>query len=75
MCCIKVHLFNADEWPKIVLGLIAFGGWLLFAVVSARDNAKRWTWAAACPLLLCLLIGYAIPQQVDRLQAAAKLHS
>ncbi|CAI1678375.1 Undecaprenyl phosphate-alpha-4-amino-4-deoxy-L-arabinose arabinosyl transferase [Serratia fonticola] len=60
----KVHLFNADEWPKIVLGLIAFGGWLLFAVVSARDNAKRWTWAAACPLLLCLLIGYAIPQQV-----------
>lgn len=60
----KVHLFTADEWPKIVLGLIAFGGWLLFAVVSARDNAKRWTWAAACPLLLCLLIGYAIPQQV-----------
>lgn len=60
----KVHLFTADEWPKIVLGLIAFGGWLLFAVISARDNAKRWTWAAACPLLLCLLIGYAIPQQV-----------
>jgi 4-amino-4-deoxy-L-arabinose transferase len=60
----NVHLFSADEWPKIVLGLIAFGGWLLFAVISARDNAKRWTWAAACPLLLCLLIGYAIPQQV-----------
>ncbi|WP_196062511.1 MULTISPECIES: lipid IV(A) 4-amino-4-deoxy-L-arabinosyltransferase [unclassified Serratia (in: enterobacteria)] len=60
----KVHLFTADEWPKIVLGLIAFGGWLLFAVISARENAKRWTWAAACPLLLCLLIGYAIPQQV-----------
>ncbi|WP_431222575.1 lipid IV(A) 4-amino-4-deoxy-L-arabinosyltransferase [Serratia sp. L9] len=60
----KVHLFTAEEWPKIVLGLVAFGGWLLFAVISARNNAQRWTWAAACPLLLCLLIGYAIPQQV-----------
>lgn len=60
----EVHLFTPDEWPKIILGLIAFGGWLLFAVVSARNNAQRWTWAAACPILLCLLIGYAIPQQV-----------
>lgn len=60
----NARLFTADEWPKIVLGLVAFGGWLLFAVISARNNAQRWTWAAACPLLLCLLIGYAIPQQV-----------
>lgn len=60
----KVHLFTAQEWPKIVIGIIAFAGWLLFAVVSLRNNAKRWSWAAACPLLLCLLIGYAIPQQV-----------
>jgi 4-amino-4-deoxy-L-arabinose transferase len=60
----KVHLFSAQEWPKIVIGIIAFAGWLLFAVVSVRDNARRWHWAAACPLLLCLLIGYAIPQQV-----------
>ncbi len=60
----RVHLFTVQEWPKIVIGLAAFGGWLLFAVISARNNAKRWTWAAACPLLLCLLIGYAIPQQV-----------
>lgn len=60
----NVHVFSADEWPKIIIGMIAFAGWLLFAVVSARNNAQRWTWAAACPLLLCLLIGYAIPQQV-----------
>lgn len=60
----KVHLFTSDEHPKIILGIIAFGGWILFAVVSARNNARYWTWAAACPLLLCLLIGYAIPQQV-----------
>ena len=60
----KAHLFTAQEWPKVVLGLIAFGGWLLFALVSARDNGRQWRWAAACPVLLCLVIGYAIPQQV-----------
>jgi 4-amino-4-deoxy-L-arabinose transferase len=60
----NVRLFTSDEWPKIILGFVAFAGWLLFAVISARNNAQRWAWAAACPLLLCLLIGYAIPQQV-----------
>lgn len=60
----NAHLFTPDEHPKIILGIIAFGGWILFAVVSARNHARRWTWAAACPLLVCLLIGYAIPQQV-----------
>ncbi|AYZ32785.1 lipid IV(A) 4-amino-4-deoxy-L-arabinosyltransferase [Serratia sp. FDAARGOS_506] len=60
----KAHLFTAQEWPKVVLGLIAFGGWLLFALVSVRDNGRQWRWAAACPVLLCLVIGYAIPQQV-----------
>lgn len=60
----KAHLFTPREWPKVVLGLIAFGGWLLFALVSVRDNGRQWRWAAACPVLLCLVIGYAIPQQV-----------
>ncbi|MGP3206132.1 lipid IV(A) 4-amino-4-deoxy-L-arabinosyltransferase [Serratia marcescens] len=60
----KAHLFTPQEWPKLVLGLIAFGGWLLFALVSVRDNGRQWRWAAACPVLLCLVIGYAIPQQV-----------
>ncbi|OMQ27153.1 lipid IV(A) 4-amino-4-deoxy-L-arabinosyltransferase [Serratia oryzae] len=60
----NAKLFTPDEWPKIVFGFVAFAGWLMFAVISARKNAQRWAWAAACPLLLCLLIGYAIPQQV-----------
>ncbi|EFE94393.1 lipid IV(A) 4-amino-4-deoxy-L-arabinosyltransferase [Serratia odorifera] len=60
----RLHLFSQQEWPKIILGIIAFTGWLLFAVVSVRDGTRRWSWAAACPLLLCLLIGYTIPQQV-----------
>lgn len=60
----KAFLFTAEEWPKVVLGMLSFGGWLLFATVSVGNKAHRWRWAAACPLLLCLLIGYAIPQQV-----------
>lgn len=60
----KVDLFTPDEWQKIALGVLAFGGWLLFAVVSVTQNTQRWYWAAACPILFCLLIGYAIPQQV-----------
>ncbi|PVZ84385.1 lipid IV(A) 4-amino-4-deoxy-L-arabinosyltransferase [Serratia sp. S1B] len=59
-----VHLFSSEEWPKIVLGMVAFASWSLFAFISARDNARYWPWAAACPVVLCLLIGYAIPQQV-----------
>lgn len=60
----EAHLFTAQEWPKVVLGVLSFGGWLLFAIVSVGKKAQRWRWAAACPLLLCLLVGYAIPQQV-----------
>ncbi|MDK1703431.1 lipid IV(A) 4-amino-4-deoxy-L-arabinosyltransferase [Serratia rubidaea] len=57
-------LFGAHEGIKLALGATAFAGWLLFAVLSLGNAARRWPWAAACPLLLCLLIGYAIPQQV-----------
>ncbi|PHZ31147.1 4-amino-4-deoxy-L-arabinose lipid A transferase, partial [Yersinia mollaretii] len=28
------------------------------------NNARHWRWAAACPLLFILLVGYLIPQQV-----------
>ncbi|QNK30704.1 lipid IV(A) 4-amino-4-deoxy-L-arabinosyltransferase [Serratia sp. JUb9] len=57
-------LFGPHEGIKLALGATAFAGWLLFAVLSLGEGGRRWTWAAACPLLLCLLIGYAIPQQV-----------
>lgn len=60
----KAEVFTAAEWPKVAIGLVAFGGWLALAIFSAGDRAQRWRWAAACPLLLCLLIGYAIPQRV-----------
>ncbi|CAI2524290.1 lipid IV(A) 4-amino-4-deoxy-L-arabinosyltransferase [Serratia ficaria] len=60
----KAEVFTAAEWPKVAIGLVAFCGWLALAIFSAGDRAQRWRWAAACPLLLCLLIGYAIPQRV-----------
>ncbi len=55
-------LYHRQEWPKIVLGAIAFSGWVLFAAISSRRAGQRWAWVAACPLLLGLLAGYMIPQ-------------
>ncbi|NDL61661.1 lipid IV(A) 4-amino-4-deoxy-L-arabinosyltransferase [Acerihabitans arboris] len=61
----QARFFSPQEWPKVVLGMIAFSGWLLFAAFSVRHDARRWPWSAACPLLLCLLFGDAVPQQVS----------
>ncbi|WP_213990726.1 lipid IV(A) 4-amino-4-deoxy-L-arabinosyltransferase [Sodalis sp. dw_96] len=55
-------LYNRQEWPKIIIGVIAFAGWVLFAALSGRRGGQRFAWAAACPLLLALLVGYVIPQ-------------
>ncbi len=55
-------LYGRQEWPKIAIGIIAFAGWVLFAVLSLRRAGQRFAWVAACPLLLVLLVGYAIPQ-------------
>ncbi|WP_127959396.1 lipid IV(A) 4-amino-4-deoxy-L-arabinosyltransferase [Serratia microhaemolytica] len=57
-------LFAADEWSKLLRVLLIFIAWLLFALLANRDAAKRWPWAAACPLMLCLLLGHSIPQQI-----------
>ncbi|WP_170975428.1 lipid IV(A) 4-amino-4-deoxy-L-arabinosyltransferase [Martelella alba] len=57
-------LYNRDEWPKIITGLVIFAGWIAFAVYAAGRNGQRWPWTAACPLLLGLLIGFAWPQHI-----------
>jgi len=60
----KARVFTAQEWPKLLLGLVLFSGWIVFAWLSWRQNARRWLWAVGCPLLLCLLVGYTLPQMV-----------
>ena len=57
-------LYSSREWPKIVIGLAIFAGWIAFAVFTAGHGGRRWPWAAACPLMLGLLVGYVWPQHM-----------
>ncbi|MGP2515847.1 lipid IV(A) 4-amino-4-deoxy-L-arabinosyltransferase [Yersinia sp. 2545 StPb PI] len=56
--------YGPQEQQKVVLGIVAFTGWGLVGLITLYNNARYWRWAAACPLLLVLLVGYLIPQQV-----------
>ncbi|CFQ38521.1 lipid IV(A) 4-amino-4-deoxy-L-arabinosyltransferase [Yersinia aleksiciae] len=56
--------YGPQEHLKVALGTVAFAGWGLVGFVTWRNNARHWRWAAACPLLFILLVGYLIPQQV-----------
>ncbi|WP_145534459.1 lipid IV(A) 4-amino-4-deoxy-L-arabinosyltransferase [Yersinia thracica] len=56
--------YEPHEHQKVILATIAFAGWGIVGFVTLRNNARHWRWAAACPLLFILLVGYLIPQQV-----------
>lgn len=56
--------YGPQEHLKVALATIAFAGWGLVGLATWRNNARHWRWAAACPLLFILLVGYLIPQQV-----------
>ncbi|WP_145519196.1 lipid IV(A) 4-amino-4-deoxy-L-arabinosyltransferase [Yersinia mollaretii] len=56
--------YGPDEHLKVVLATLAFAGWGGVGLATWRNNARHWRWAAACPLLFILLVGYLIPQQV-----------
>lgn len=52
------------ELYKCLLAAIAFAVWALMGWLAMKDNGRRWTLAACCPLGLALLIGFAIPDRV-----------
>ncbi len=52
------------ELYKCLLAAIAFVVWALMGWLAMKDNGRRWTLAACCPLGLALLIGFAIPDRV-----------
>ncbi|AXY32769.1 lipid IV(A) 4-amino-4-deoxy-L-arabinosyltransferase [Yersinia pseudotuberculosis] len=56
--------YGPQENQKVWLGVLAFAGWGVTGFITLRNNARNWCWAAACPLLFILLVGYLIPQQV-----------
>jgi 4-amino-4-deoxy-L-arabinose transferase len=60
---------TAQDWSKVGLAALAVIAWGLCGVLSLRRNCKFWLAAAACPLMLLMLRGYIIPEQViDRKQ-------
>lgn len=59
-----IILLEKREWYKVVLAISGFAGWVAFAVMSAKRKGQFWPWAAACPVLICLIVGYAIPQRI-----------
>ncbi|WP_145499811.1 lipid IV(A) 4-amino-4-deoxy-L-arabinosyltransferase [Yersinia bercovieri] len=56
--------YGPQEHQKVVLATVAFAGWGLVGLITWRNDARHWRWAAVCPLLFVLLVGYLIPQQV-----------
>lgn len=56
--------YEPHEQQKVILATVAFAVWGGVGFVTLRHNARHWRWAAACPLLFILLVGYLIPQQV-----------
>lgn len=52
------------ELYKCLLAALIFGWWALMGWLAMKDNGRRWTLAACCPLGLALLVGFAIPDRV-----------
>ncbi len=59
---VKRPLFEADEWPKLVLGIVSFSLWGIIGYLCFVLNAKHWLWAASCSLAVSLSIGSALPK-------------
>lgn len=57
-------VYHSQETPKIILGIICALAWAATGAWSLKNNAQQWSYVAACPLLLALLAGYLIPDQI-----------
>ena len=56
-------LYAPYEKIPLLLALLSGIGWALAGAVSASAPC-RWYWAAACPVVLSLLVGQIIPQRI-----------
>lgn len=57
-------VYAGNETLRVLCGALAFTGWGMMGWISLRPGNNRWQLAALCPLLLALLVGFAIPQKV-----------
>lgn len=56
-------IYAPEELHKWLMAIMCFVTWALAGAMSITAP-RRWYWAAACPLVLALLVGQAIPQHV-----------
>lgn len=61
-CGFSPAIYSHDEMPAPICALLIFAGWSLVAWIGLKTS--RWQLAALCPLMLALLVGFAIPEQV-----------
>ncbi|MGD8161741.1 lipid IV(A) 4-amino-4-deoxy-L-arabinosyltransferase [Pantoea sp. FN0307] len=57
-------IYASGETLRVICGVLAFGFWAVSGWLSLRPGKYRWQLAALCPLMLALLIGFAIPQKI-----------
>ncbi|MEZ3501389.1 lipid IV(A) 4-amino-4-deoxy-L-arabinosyltransferase [Pantoea sp. KPR_PJ] len=57
-------LYHQGETARVLAGAAAFAGWGVMGWLSLKPGGNRWQLAALCPLLLALLVGFAMPQRV-----------
>lgn len=60
----NVRQYSTDEWRGLMIAVLIFIGWMGFGLYAMGKGGERWTWSAACPVLLALLVVHAIPQRV-----------
>ncbi|WP_369788440.1 lipid IV(A) 4-amino-4-deoxy-L-arabinosyltransferase [Rouxiella sp. WC2420] len=56
-------VFAQNELYKVLIAIVCFAAWALAGALSLT-LPRRWYWSAACPLVLALLVGQAIPQKI-----------
>jgi 4-amino-4-deoxy-L-arabinose transferase len=61
---VKHPLYAKHEVVKVLLAGLAFLAWALVGLYTTRHSARRWQWAALCPLGLALLVGSVLPDKV-----------
>lgn len=57
-------IYGSVDGPALALGFISFAAWVLFGLVQWRRPLRRWAAAALCPVVLGLLLAWALPQSV-----------
>ncbi|ORM65321.1 lipid IV(A) 4-amino-4-deoxy-L-arabinosyltransferase [Pantoea rodasii] len=68
-------VYSIDEIGRLICAVLAFAGWGFMGWLSLKPGAARWQLAALCPLMLALLVGFAIPQKVrDSKQPQSFVH-